>query len=170
MNAALHPDAEDLRVRDALAGLAAKHGLNVAGGRIRRTSSRFCLGVEHGDYNGTELFGVGTDRFIWMAYRPNGTRPGAALQPQLPRRWRCLFPTRRGAAAADRDQQDHRWARFPLGVRLHLGQGRLPSLPRIRRRPLGQYSRRWHVPLGVPFPQPDPCRSLMSRGLRKTTA
>ena len=44
---------------------AKQHGLDIAGGTIRRTSSRFCLGVEHGDYNGTELFGVGTDRFIW---------------------------------------------------------------------------------------------------------
>jgi len=53
--------------------LAKEHSLNIAGGKVRRTSSRFCLGVEHGDYNGTELFGVGTDRFIWLAYRPNGT-------------------------------------------------------------------------------------------------
>jgi galactokinase len=48
--------------------------IDIKGGRIRRTSSRFCLGVEHGDYNGTELFGVGTDRFIWLAYKPNGTK------------------------------------------------------------------------------------------------
>jgi galactokinase len=38
---------------------------------VRRTSSRFCFGVEHGDYNNLELFGVGTDRFIWIAYKPN---------------------------------------------------------------------------------------------------
>jgi galactokinase len=56
-----------------LQGLAKEKGLDVAGGDVRRTSSRFCFGVEHGDYNGTELFGVGTDRFIWMAYKPNGT-------------------------------------------------------------------------------------------------
>jgi galactokinase len=53
--------------------LSQKAGIDIKGGRVRRTSSRFCLGVEHGDYNGTELFGVGTDRFIWLAYRPNGT-------------------------------------------------------------------------------------------------
>ena len=57
-----------------LKGLAAKHGLDIAGGKIRRTSSRFCLGVEHGDYNGTELFGVGTDRFIWLACEPFSRR------------------------------------------------------------------------------------------------
>ena len=54
--------------------LAKDNTIDIKGGKIRRTSSRFCLGVEHGDYNGTELFGVGTDRFIWMAYKPNGTK------------------------------------------------------------------------------------------------
>ena len=64
---------QDDSIRKKLAALAKQRGLNVAGGKIRRTSSRFCFGVEHGDYNGTELFGVGTDRFIWLAYRPNDT-------------------------------------------------------------------------------------------------
>lgn len=64
---------QDRTARQTIARCAKQVGLNLAGGRLRRTSSRFCLGVEHGDYNGTELFGVGTDRFIWMAYKPNGT-------------------------------------------------------------------------------------------------
>ncbi len=64
----------DGQAADTLKRLAREYKLDVRGGRIRRTSSRFCLGVEHGDYNGTELFGVGTDRFIWMAYKPNGTK------------------------------------------------------------------------------------------------
>jgi len=63
----------DLTIRNDLVRIAKQKRLNIKGGTIRRTSSRFCLGVEHGDYNGTELFGVGTDRFIWMAYKPNGT-------------------------------------------------------------------------------------------------
>ncbi|NIA06657.1 MAG: hypothetical protein GWP14_03310 [Actinobacteria bacterium] len=54
--------------------LADQTKINIKGGKLRRTSSRFCLGVEHGDYNGTELFGVGTDRFIWMGYRANNSR------------------------------------------------------------------------------------------------
>ena len=58
---------------DKIQKLAKENNIDISGGKIRRTSSRFCLGVEHGDYNGTELFGVGTDRFIWMAYKPNGT-------------------------------------------------------------------------------------------------
>ncbi len=43
--------------------------IDVTGAKVRRSSSRFCFGVEHGDYNGTDLFGVGTDRFIWLAYK-----------------------------------------------------------------------------------------------------
>jgi len=59
---------------DKILSFSKDKGIDIEGGKIRRTSSRFCLGVEHGDYNGTELFGVGTDRFIWMAYKPNGTK------------------------------------------------------------------------------------------------
>jgi galactokinase len=55
---------------ETLLQFSKQKGIDIKGGKIRRTSSRFCLGVEHGDYNGTELFGVGTDRFIWMAYNP----------------------------------------------------------------------------------------------------
>lgn len=66
-------DCEEIKARQLLREAAAAHNLDVLGGKIRRTSSRFCLGVEHGDYNGTELLGVGTDRYIWFAYKPNGT-------------------------------------------------------------------------------------------------
>ena len=99
------PDQDDLRVRDELVQLAAQHRLNIAGGCIRRTSSRFCLGVEHGDYNGTELFGVATDRFIWMAYKPNGTRQVRLFSRQLCRNDGVdrLQPGR-GAPAAFTDQ------------------------------------------------------------------
>ena len=65
--------SEDRAAVDKILRLSQEAGINITGGRVRRTSSRFCLSVEHGDYNGTELFGVGTDRFIWLAYRPNGT-------------------------------------------------------------------------------------------------
>lgn len=64
---------EDKNAVERIMQLAADTGIDVTGGRVRRTSSRFCLGVEHGDYNGTELFGVGTDRFIWLAYKPNNS-------------------------------------------------------------------------------------------------
>lgn len=44
---------------------------------LRRTSSRICLSVEHGDYNGTDLFGgaignpEGGAGFIWFLYVPD---------------------------------------------------------------------------------------------------
>jgi len=66
--------SNDRQAIETLRNLARDSKIDVAGGKVRRTSSRFCLGVEHGDYNGTELFGVGTDRFIWLAYKPNGTK------------------------------------------------------------------------------------------------
>jgi len=50
---------------------AGRFRLDLEGGTVRRSSSRFCLGIEHGDYNGMELFGVGTDRFIWLAFKTN---------------------------------------------------------------------------------------------------
>ena len=98
-----------------LGRLAQQSGLKVAGGKVRRTSSRFCLGVEHGDYNGTELFGVGTDRFIWMAYKPNGTDRVRLLSGNFPDDGLVEFtlgtvPPPKSAAIADT------WARFPFGV------------------------------------------------------
>ena len=68
--AAQSPDSTDEEMIAELAVTAKAKGLDIEGGKVRRTSSRFCLGVEHGDYNGTELFGVGTDRFIWLACEP----------------------------------------------------------------------------------------------------
>lgn len=38
-----------------LKDISKKAGIDIKGAKVRRTSSRFCLGVEHGDYNGTEL-------------------------------------------------------------------------------------------------------------------
>lgn len=64
------PTIQDRHTISKILQLSKQKRIDVKGGKIRRTSSRFCLGVEHGDYNGTELFGVGTDRFIWMAYKP----------------------------------------------------------------------------------------------------
>jgi len=66
----MEPTSQDKEAVKKLREIAARQRIDIKTGKIRRTSSRFCLGVEHGDYNGTELFGVGTDRFIWMAYKP----------------------------------------------------------------------------------------------------
>jgi len=104
----------DLDVRNTLIKLAKQKRLDIKGGKIRRTSSRFCLGVEHGDYNGTELFGVGTDRFIWLAYKPNTTGTMRLYSENFPGDGVIEFrsgkiPPPRHASAADT------WARFAYG-------------------------------------------------------
>lgn len=95
--------------------LAADKGLDIAGGKVRRTSSRFCLGVEHGDYNGTELFGVATDRFIWMGYKANGTDTIRIFSANFPDDGVVEFklgevPEPKSKEAADT------WGRFAYGV------------------------------------------------------
>lgn len=109
------PITTDTQARAALARLARESGLCVDGGRLCRTSSRFCFGVEHGDYNGTRLFGVGTDRFIWMAWRPNGTDRVRLFSGNFPQDGVVAFrsgetPPPKSPAMADP------WARFPWGV------------------------------------------------------
>ncbi|MFP4083012.1 MAG: galactokinase [Candidatus Aminicenantes bacterium] len=64
----------DRQIAQKLLTLAAEARMEIKGGRLIQTSSRFCLGVEHGDYNGTELFGVGADRYVWIGYKPNGSK------------------------------------------------------------------------------------------------
>jgi len=105
----------DAQALEALRQLAQDKGLKMPGAKVRRTSSRFCLGVEHGDYNGTELFGVGTDRFIWMAFRPSGSKKSRLYSGNFPQDGVIEFdlgkvPAPRSAQVADS------WGRFPFGV------------------------------------------------------
>jgi galactokinase len=105
----------DKEMVEKLKGLARQNGLDMSGAKVRRSSSRFCLGVEHGDYNGTELFGVGTDRFIWMAYKPNGTDRVKLFSGNFPDDGVIEFklgdvPEPKSAAIAET------WGRFPYGI------------------------------------------------------
>jgi galactokinase len=105
----------DMEIVGKLENLARQNTIDIKGGKIRRTSSRFCLGVEHGDYNGTELFGVGTDRFIWMAYKPNDTGKVRLFSGNFPNDGIIEFelgnvPEPKSEATA------HTWGRFPYGV------------------------------------------------------
>ncbi|MDH4239236.1 MAG: hypothetical protein OEW48_06710 [Phycisphaerae bacterium] len=105
----------DKEMVEKLKGLARQNGLDISGAKVRRSSSRFCLGVEHGDYNGTELFGVGTDRFIWMAYKPNGTGRIKLFSGNFPDDGVIEFklgdvPEPKSAAIAET------WGRFPYGI------------------------------------------------------
>lgn len=95
--------------------LSQKTQIMIDGGLIRRTSSRFCLGVEHGDYNGTELFGVSTDRFIWMAYKPNSSKKVRLFSANYPEDGIIEFNL--GNVPPPKSEGlDETWARFPLGV------------------------------------------------------
>ncbi len=105
----------DATARETLARLARDNAIDITGAKIRRTSSRFCLGVEHGDYNGTELFGVGTDRFIWLAYKPNESGRIRLVSGNFPEDGVVDFaigevPEPQSPEIADT------WARFPYGV------------------------------------------------------
>lgn len=95
--------------------LASDQGIDLTGAKVRRSSSRFCLGVEHGDYNGTELFGVGTDRFIWMAYKPNGTHKMRFYSGNFPDDGVVEFEIGKTPEPQSAEVYDT-WARFPYGV------------------------------------------------------
>ena len=106
---------DDRGAVNELGRLAAAAGLDVGGGTIRRSSSRFCLGVEHGDYNGTELFGVGTDRFIWLAFKPNDSGRVRLLSGNFPDDGVISFAP--GRVPAPKGQEiANTWGRFPFGV------------------------------------------------------
>jgi galactokinase len=108
-------EKHDEQVILKLKELAKQANIDVSGAKVRRSSSRFCFGVEHGDYNGTELFGVGTDRFIWLAYKPSNTGRMRLFSGNFPDDGLVEFeigkvPKPKSAEAADS------WARFPYGV------------------------------------------------------
>jgi galactokinase len=113
LQADAHPN--DRTAQTELLALAQQSGLRVQGGRLLRTSSRFCLGVEHGDYNGTELFGVGTDRFLWTLWRQNDLGVVRLFSGAFANEGVVQFTP--GKTPAKRSPEVHsRWARFPLGV------------------------------------------------------
>ena len=113
--------SEDNVPVDKIRQLTKQAGIDISGSRIRRTSSRFCLGVEHGDYNGTELFGVGTDRFIWLAYKPNGTDKVRLFSGNFPDDGVIEFKIGHVPQPKSPDIADT-WGRFPYGIDFILGR------------------------------------------------
>jgi galactokinase len=106
---------EDQSALSTLKRLAKENRINITKAKVRRTSSRFCLGVEHGDYNGTELFGVGTDKFIWFAYKPNGTKKVRLFSGNFADDGVIEFNI--GDVPQPKSPQiAHTWGRFPYGV------------------------------------------------------
>lgn len=104
-------------IHNKLSATADKYGLDITGGKVRRSSSRFCFGVEHGDYNGMELFGVGTDRFIWLAYKSNSSGRVRIFSQNFPDDGIVDFAL---GEAAEPGELKNSWARFPHGVELIL--------------------------------------------------
>ena len=100
-------------VVEELSRAASLSGLSLPGARLRRSSSRFCLGVEHGDYNGTDLFGVGTDRFIWVAYHANASGRMRLFSGNFPEDGLIDFDL---AETPPPRTERRSWARFPWGV------------------------------------------------------
>jgi galactokinase len=106
---------DDRQAFEKIRELAGQAKIDLKGMKVRRTSSRFCIGVEHGDYNGTELFGVGTDRFIWMAYRPSGSGKMRLYSGNFPKDGVIEFEL--GKTPAPKSAQiAETWGRFPFGV------------------------------------------------------
>ncbi len=108
-------DSQDKAAAARLLELGQSAGIPLDGRRIRRTSSRFCLGVEHGDYNGTELFGVGTDRFIWLAYVPSTSSRMRLFSGNYPEQGVVEFNLNELPPPLSPEHAES-WARFPLGV------------------------------------------------------
>jgi len=106
---------ENKQAIEKLQSISKELGIDISGGKITRTSSRFCLGVEHGDYNGTELFGVGTDRFIWLAYKPNGTNKNRLYSINVSDEGVVEFEIGK-VPPPQSPETSHLWARFPYGV------------------------------------------------------
>jgi galactokinase len=108
-------EKHDEQVILELKELAKRANIDVSGAKVRRSSSRFCFGVEHGDYNGTELFGVGTDRFIWFAYKPSNTGRMRLFSGNFPDDGVVEFEIGKVPKPGSAEATDS-WARFPYGV------------------------------------------------------
>ncbi len=107
--------SQDAKAIEKIMSAAKTKGLDLTGATITRSSSRFCLGVEHGDYNGTDLFGIGTDRFIWFAYKPNGTDKNRLFSVNIPDQG--IIEYKIGQVPPPQSPEtSHSWARFPFGV------------------------------------------------------
>ena len=114
-------ELENQQAIEIIGKAAQDNNIDLNGVRVRRSSSRFCLGVEHGDYNGTELFGVGTDRFIWLAYKPNDTGENRLFSVNFPDDGIVRFEC--GQVPEPQSPQfRNSWARFAFGVDYVLGK------------------------------------------------
>lgn len=104
---------------------AAQHcALDVTRGKVLRVSSRLCLSVEHGDYNGTDLVGIGVDRFLWIAFAHNDSGRVRAFSSAFPGQGVVTFGTTRADSAPG--ERDASWAAFARGAACVLREHGLP--------------------------------------------
>lgn len=115
----------DRRAIAAMAHAASTAGFVLDTASVRRTSSRLCLSVEHGDYNGTELFGVSVDRFIWCAYRGTDSRSVRLFSASFAHEGLVEF-TLNELPPPRSPSINGTWARFPLGVAHVLQESGIP--------------------------------------------
>ncbi len=107
--------AQDKEAIDNIIRKSSEVNINLLGGKILRTSSRFCFGVEHGDYNGTELFGVGIDRFIWFVYKPSTSGRMRLYSANFPQDGVIEYELG-NVPPPTSAQVTNSWARFPYGI------------------------------------------------------
>lgn len=99
-------------------------GLDARGDVHWRVSSRLCLSVEHGDYNGTDLFGVGIDRFLHVAARRNQSGRIRIFSANAPDAGIVAFDAK-SPPVAPPSFVDDAWPAFPIGAaRVLLDEGR----------------------------------------------
>ena len=107
--------AADSIARAQLRAAMVQCGLAAEGGSHWRISSRLCLSVEHGDYNGTDLFGVGIDRFLHVAARPNQSGRIRVFSANAPTAGIVAFDAST-PPDAQRERADDEWSAFPIGA------------------------------------------------------
>ena len=109
----MEQDLEERSIHQKLFKMAEAHKLDIRAGKVRRSSSRFCFGIEHGDYNNLEVFGVGTNRYIWIAYKPNACGYLRLLSGNFPEEGVIDISLKESPSITS--IQDS-WSRFPFGV------------------------------------------------------
>lgn len=111
-------------VRSQMLAAAMTCGLDVARGPTLRVSSRICLAVEHGDYNGTDLVGFGVDRFLWIAFSANDSGRVRAFSSAFPDAGVVSFDIERLPSAVD--ARGAAWGSFAIGAARVLREHGLP--------------------------------------------
>lgn len=94
--------------------------------QVRRTSSRICFGVEHGDYNGTDLFGaaIGVESqkedeasgFIWFMYCPDDTGRVQVASLNYPNHIADFKLGHFPDPSTVKEDKKYPWIKFPMGV------------------------------------------------------